>query len=125
MNYTVAVLIQRKKIRMRASVTIPVFNEEAILESTLTTLHARLPKLLALQCEIVVADNGSTDGTHEIASRFAQDHCRTKVVRLSEKGRGRALKHVWLNSDADILAYMDADLSSDLEAFPKLIEPLV
>src|SRR5256885_9107013 len=55
------------------------------------------------------------------SSDLKNAECKMRLFSLAEKGRGRALKHVWLNSDADILAYMDADLSTDLEAFPKLI----
>ena len=48
-----------------------------------------------------------------------------RVVSLAERGRGRALKQVWQNSPADILAYMDVDLSTSLDEFLPMIQPLV
>ena len=47
------------------------------------------------------------------------------AVRLEEKGRGRALKRVWSESDAVVLAYMDVDLSTDLDALLPLVAPLM
>src|SRR5437899_997369 len=113
---------------MRVSITIPVYNEESCLADTLHRLKDFLgSRNFGCDWEIVIADNGSTDQTCEIADQFRMQNaeCKTKLISLPEKGRGRALKHVWLNSDAEILAYMDADLSTDLEALPKFIESLV
>ena len=74
--------------------------------------------------EIVIAENGATDGTPAIADALAKEYPKIRVSHFRDKGRGGALKRTWLESDADILCYMDADLSTDLEAFPALIEPL-
>jgi glycosyltransferase involved in cell wall biosynthesis len=110
---------------MRVSIAIPVFNEERCLRDSLARLHEFLLTQKELNWEIVVVNNGSSDGTFQVASCFSRDHPRVQVVHLNQKGRGRALKFVWLNTDADIVAYMDADLSSDLNAFPFLIQPLI
>ena len=75
--------------------------------------------------EVVIANNGSTDRTLQIAHELAQLYPAVKVLHLDQKGRGRALKTAWRESAADILSYMDADLSSDLPAFPDLIALLV
>jgi len=72
-----------------------------------------------------VADNASTDATYDIARRVAGGLDRVRVARLPEKGRGRALRQVWSDSDADVLAYMDVDLSTDLRALLPLVAPLV
>ena len=48
-----------------------------------------------------------------------------RLIQLSEKGRGRALKQAWLQSSADILAYMDIDLSTNLDSFVPMITPLI
>lgn len=110
---------------MRVNVTIPVLNEERILERNILRLHAFLSKRCAFDWEIVIADNGSTDETNGIAGRLTERCRNVQVLRLEERGRGRALKKVWLDSAADVLSYMDVDLSTDLEAFPALVEPLV
>ena len=107
---------------MRVTITIPVFNEARCLYENMSRLHGFLNARNHTDWEIVIANNGSTDQTREIASRFSQEHPKFRVVHLDQKGRGRALKEVWLKSDADILCYMDVDLSTELSAFPKLIE---
>src|SRR5437588_5852571 len=109
---------------MRVNVTVPVFNEENCLRTTLARLHEFLSHQKDFEWEIVVADNGSTDRTRQIAEEFRSQKSEVRIVCLKQKGRGRALKQVWLESEADILSYMDADLSSDLDAFPVLIEVL-
>jgi putative flippase GtrA len=60
-----------------------------------------------------------------IAGRLAAELDGVGVVHLAAKGRGRALKQVWLASDADVVAYMDVDLSTDLAALLPLLAPLV
>jgi glycosyltransferase involved in cell wall biosynthesis len=109
---------------MRVNVTIPVFNEEAQLASSIGRLESFLKERLAGRYETVIADNASTDRTLAIAQKLASAHSSVSVLHLKEKGRGRAVKRAWSESTADICSYMDVDLSTDLEAFPRLIEPL-
>ena len=73
---------------------------------------------------IVIADNGSTDSTRDVAAALCRDYDRVRYLRLDERGRGRALRTAWLESEADILAYMDVDLSTELEALPRLVAAL-
>jgi putative flippase GtrA len=105
-------------------VVVPVFNEEAQLEATIRRLHAYL-RSFPFRARITIADNASTDGTSQIARRLEAELDDVSAVRLDEKGRGRALHQVWSASDADILAYMDVDLSTDLAALLPLVAPLV
>ncbi|HZQ37253.1 MAG TPA: glycosyltransferase, partial [Dehalococcoidia bacterium] len=90
---------------------IPVYNEAHVLGQSLDTLVAFLGAQLPYRWRIVVADNASTDGTLAVAQQCAAADPRVRVLHLPEKGRGRALKTAWLGSDADILSYMDVDLS--------------
>ncbi|KZF11065.1 sugar translocase [Rhodococcus sp. EPR-157] len=106
-------------------VVIPVYNEEADLEQCIRRLHAHLDDNIPLQSQITIADNASTDGTLAVAQRLAAEIDGVRVHHLEEKGRGRALKAVWLASDADVVAYMDVDLSTDLNALMPLIAPLM
>jgi putative flippase GtrA len=106
-------------------VAVPVFNEQATLERSVRTLHAYLLSELDVPWRITVADNASTDDTAEIADRLATELPGVIVVHLAEKGRGRALKRVWLDSPAEVLAYLDVDLSTALSALPPLIAPLL
>ena len=106
-------------------VVVPVLNEERTLRTNIETLYNFLRVQDGLQFRITIADNGSTDRTQAIANELAEHYAAIRVVRMSERGRGRALKQVWLNSDADILSYMDVDLSTSLDDFMPLIKPLV
>ena len=106
-------------------IVVPVLNEEKILRRSITTLDEYMAKHLPYRHQITIADNGSQDKTLEIAKNLAEKHQSVRVVSLAERGRGRALKQVWQNSPADILAYMDVDLSTSLDDFLPMIQPLV
>lgn len=106
-------------------VTVPVYNEERDLEECLRRLHAHLRDSFPHSFRITVADNASTDGTLKIAERLAREFPELTVVHLEEKGRGNALRKVWLSSASPVLAYMDVDLSTDLAALAPLLAPLM
>ena len=106
-------------------IVVPVLNEEKILQKSITTLDEYMAKHLPYRYQITIADNGSQDKTLEIAKNLAEKHQSVQVVSLAERGRGRALKQVWQNSPADILTYMDVDLSTSLDDFMPMIQPLV
>ncbi|WP_345712550.1 glycosyltransferase, partial [Kineococcus glutinatus] len=105
-------------------VVVPVFDEEADLGPCVHRLHAHLARL-PFTSRITIADNASTDATPQVARALAEELPGVRVVRLEAKGRGRALKAVWSASDAQVLAYMDVDLSTDLAALLPLIAPLL
>ena len=103
-------------------VVIPVLNEERALPSSIGKLRAFLDSYPGRDWRIVIADNGSTDGTPEIARDLARSMPSLSVARLEQRGRGRALKKTWSESDADVCCYMDVDLSTGLEALPSLVD---
>jgi glycosyltransferase involved in cell wall biosynthesis len=105
-------------------IVIPVYNEEHVLAESLATLRKFLAQGFAHQYRIVVADNASTDGTLAVAQRLAAKYTDVASLHIPQKGRGRALRAAWLTSPADILSYMDVDLSTDLAAFQPLIEAI-
>jgi putative flippase GtrA len=105
-------------------VVIPVHDEEVALPRAVAAVTAYLDTL-PWTWRITIADNASTDGTPLVARRLAHEDARVHVRRLEEKGRGRALKRVWESSDADVLLYMDVDLSTDLNALMPLVAPIV
>ena len=103
-------------------VVIPVLNEERALADSVNALAAFLSNNLNdYEWAVVVADNGSTDATPSICQSLSEQDSRVRHVRLEQRGRGRALKRAWAASDADIVAYMDVDLSTDLSALPQTI----
>jgi glycosyltransferase involved in cell wall biosynthesis len=109
---------------MRVNVTIPVYNEAATLEVNVRKVHKFLTSNFGSDFEIVVADNGSTDASFPIAARLEGTLSQTRSVRLERKGRGGALRESWTSSGADLLTYMDEDLSTDLSAFLPLTNAL-
>ncbi|MEU7026713.1 bifunctional glycosyltransferase family 2/GtrA family protein [Streptomyces sp. NPDC046275] len=107
-------------------VVIPVHNEEKDLEPCVLRLHEHLSRTFPYAFRITVADNASTDTTPAVARALAARlPGAVRAVRLEEKGRGRALRTVWSASDAPVLAYMDVDLSTDLNALLPLVAPLI
>ena len=106
-------------------IVIPVHDEEADLEQSVRRLHGYLESELPFRFRITIADNASGDRTWEIASRLESELPAVSALHVDEKGRGRALRAAWSRSDADVLAYMDVDLSTDLDAVLPLVAPLV
>src|SRR3954453_14012811 len=106
-------------------VVVPVYNEQATLETSIHRLHDYLTRSVGWSWRITIADNASTDATPALADALAESLPGVVAVHLSLKGRGRALKHVWLSSPAEVLVYLDEDLSTDLAALPPLVAPLL
>lgn len=106
-------------------IVIPIYNEQKELEANISKLHSfAKSKLTFCKWRITIADNASTDKSLTIAQKLARDKNQVGYIHLDEKGRGRAVKKVWRESQADILVYMDVDLSSDLNNLPPLIKAL-
>ncbi|MEN8097744.1 MAG: ribonuclease III [Chloroflexota bacterium] len=110
--------------RITLDCVLPVYNEERDLEPSVNKLRNFLLDNCPYNWTIVIADNASTDSTPDIGNSLASRDSRIGYIRLPQKGRGRALRKAWSDSKADIVAYMDVDLSTDLEHLMPLIEPL-
>ncbi|MCU1407478.1 MAG: glycosyl transferase [Glaciihabitans sp.] len=106
-------------------VAVPVYNEQADLDGSVRTLHSYLTAAFEVPWRITIADNASTDNTAAIADRLAAEFPEIVAIHLAGKGRGRALKRVWMESPAAVVAYVDVDLSTDLSALPPLVAPLL
>ncbi len=108
-------------------VVIPVLNEERALPGCIEQLGQFLWRSMRQHASrIVIADNGSTDRTLEVCEELAKRFPKqVSYVHLDQRGRGRALRKAWLESDADVVSYMDVDLSTGLEAFPTMISGIV
>src|ERR1700704_4469318 len=109
----------------RVEIVVPVRNEEYDLGPNIRRLRAFLDSSCPFPAEVCIADNGSTDATWEIGCLLATELPGVRVVRIEEPGRGRALRQVWSESSADVLAYMDVDLSTNLNALLPLVAPLL
>ncbi len=104
---------------------IPVYNEERVLACSVIKLREHLlGHEFPYQWTIVIADNASTDATLEIAQHLAQKFADVRYIHLDQKGRGRALRRAWLESKADLVCYMDVDLSTNLNSLRPLLDSL-
>jgi glycosyltransferase involved in cell wall biosynthesis len=111
--------------RPMVDIVVPVYNEGRDLAPSVHRLHAYLARDFPFTACITIADSASTDATPAIAARLADELPDLRVIRLNERGRGRALASAWLTSDARVLTYMDVDLSTDLRALLPLVAPIV
>jgi Glycosyl transferase family 2 len=110
---------------LQVDIVVPVRNEERDLAPSVRRLVGYLREAFPFTARVTIADNGSSDGTWAIACGLAREFAEVRAVRLEQPGRGRALRAVWSRSDAEILAYMDVDLSTDLNALLPLVAPLL
>lgn len=97
-----------------AVLVVPVYNEEAVLARSIGAINEYISKNVKCSCRIVIADNGSTDGTGRVGNDLARELENVDYVSISRKGRGIALKQCWARYEADVYAYCDVDLSSDV-----------
>jgi len=109
----------------QVEIVVPVRNEERDLAPSIRRLAGYLRDRFPFTARVTIADNGSSDGTWQIAQALARDLPEIRAVRMEQPGRGRALRTVWSTSDAEVLAYMDVDLSTDLNALLPLVAPLL
>lgn len=105
-------------------VVVPVYNEEATLPGSIDRLTDFLASHLSNPWQVTIADNASTDGTRAVSQELSAAYPNVHYYYLPQKGRGRALRAVWMESQADIVSYMDVDLSTDLNHFPQLMKAL-
>ena len=110
---------------VQAEIVVPVRNEERDLAPSVRRLDAVLRDRFPFTARITIADNGSTDGTWSQALALESELESVRAVRMERPGRGGALRSVWSQSDAAVLAYMDVDLSTDLNALLPLLAPLL
>jgi glycosyltransferase involved in cell wall biosynthesis len=117
--------IEVRVARPEVEIVIPVYNERLALEGSVRRLHGFLTATFPFSWRIVIADNASTDDTLAIARRLTYELEGVEAIHLAAKGRGRALRAAWSQSPAQVVCYMDVDLSTDLSALLPLVAPLL
>ena len=106
---------------LQVEIVVPVYNEAPNLEAGITRLRRYLDESFPFRTQVTIVDNGSTDGTALVAQRLASTLEGVQALILSRKGRGYALRTAWSASQAEVVAYMDVDLSTSLSALLPLV----
>ncbi len=120
-----SVIYKNKIDHLSVDIVIPLYNEAKILANTVETLvnFLRISNF-PYSYQITLVNNASTDNSATIGAELAQRFTQVKILNLTEKGKGLAIRRAWALSKADILVFMDADLASDLHYFKKLIDSI-
>ena len=106
-------------------IVVPVYNEERALRPNIELLLGYLREEFPFAFGVVIADNASTDSTPVLARELEGEHSELTYLRIDAKGRGLALRTAWLGSTADVVSYMDVDLSTNLTSFLPLVAPIL
>jgi glycosyltransferase involved in cell wall biosynthesis len=88
-------------------------------------LHGYLSRGFPFSWQITIVDSASTDGTLRVARRLMYELPEVGAMHLPATGRGLALRTAWTASGADVVAYMDPGLSTDLHGLLPLVAPLL
>lgn len=108
-------------------IVIPAYNEEELIQSTILRLQRFIAKKLTNKdITVIISDNNSTDQTAVKVQELISDIPFLGYVFVPQQGKGSAIKEVWsgLIDRYDYFIFMDADLATDLEALPRMIEAL-
>jgi glycosyltransferase involved in cell wall biosynthesis len=103
---------------------LPVYNESKSLLSNFKKLYNFMELHVSRDWIITIAENGSSDNTLDIAKKIQRKYKKSRVISNENPGKGLALKNAWLSSNAEIFAYMDLDLSTDIEIIPEFLNKI-
>ncbi len=107
--------------KMKVDLVVPVFNGAEVLENSIDKTVEFIKSLKEHEINIIIADNASSDTTGDIGRRLSEIYSNVKYLKINRKGRGYALRTAWESSNADIVSYMDVDLSTDLTHIKDII----
>ena len=107
--------------KLSYDIVIPVLNEEKRLRRGVETISSFLAGNGFNNCRIVIADNGSSDGTAKVAAELCIEYPNIAYLSVGQRGVGLALKAAWGQSTADVIGYMDVDIATDLEHFKEVV----
>lgn len=109
---------------INVSIVFPAYNEVDVLEKTIKKVIENLESFTS-SFEIIIAEDGSTDGTDSLAALLAKKNSQIKHIHGQRRlGRGTALKNSFKQSKGRTLVYMDLDLATDLDHLKELIETI-
>ncbi|HIK44731.1 MAG TPA: glycosyltransferase family 2 protein [Leptolyngbyaceae cyanobacterium M65_K2018_010] len=106
---------------MKLSVVVPCFNEVGTLQQVVDAIKQSPTQ----PCEIIIVDDGSTDGTRELLSNHIAAQVDQVIYHPANRGKGAALRSGFAAATGDIVIVQDADLEYDPQEFPLMIEPII
>lgn len=107
---------------MKLSIVMPVFNERNTIKEILR--RVRQVDLGDLEREIVIVDDGSSDGTRDILA-MEEDSGTRVIMHTENRGKGAAVRTGFAAATGDLIIIQDADLEYDPEDYPKLLDPVL
>jgi dolichol-phosphate mannosyltransferase len=111
--------------RQKLGLVIPTLNEAGNIPTLLNRIRQSLASV-PVQCEIIVVDDDSQDGTAEVVSQYAErDPLVRLLIRKGKRGLAGAVIHGWEHTDSNLLGVIDADLQHPPEVLPQLLEPVL
>lgn len=109
---------------MQISLVLPAYNEAVRIEETVNQTAKALEEITS-SFEIIIAEDGSSDGTDKIASKLAEKHSYVQHLHSDlRQGRGRALNRAFESASGETLCYIDVDLATDMSHLKELIESI-
>ena len=104
------------------SILLPAFNEAAQIEKCIHEVEAAVQSF-SKSYEIIVSEDGSTDGTEVIVAKMAKNNPNLVLLHSpSRLGKGKAIKNAVSSSKGKIITFMDVDLATNLECLPQLLQ---
>jgi glycosyltransferase involved in cell wall biosynthesis len=117
---TTAKATPEPRSRRRLSILVPVYNERRTLEQVIARIRAA--DLAGLEREILLVDDGSTDGTRELLPALAGEDCRV-ILHPENRGKGAAVRTALAAATGDLSLIQDADLEYDPSDYRLLLAP--
>ncbi len=104
------------------SIILPAFNEAPQIEESIKKVEHAASQL-SNSYEIIVAEDGSTDGTYRIVAHLVQNNPNLRMLHSTVRlGKGKAIKNALNSAAGDVVVFMDADLSTDLKSLPQVVQ---
>ena len=109
---------------MQVSLVLPAYNEADRIGKTINQTSKALKEITS-SFEIIIAEDGSSDGTDKIASKLAEKYNYVRHLHSDSRlGKGRALTRAFKSAHGEVICFVDVDLATDMKHFKELIEAI-